>query len=118
MIESEVKRTSKLENGNVVIESEAREVLSVDKFKEQYGRFNSELAGLDNTITVLKNKLKELAEFEATPEIVELAKKLKVASKIVERDELKEKLKKFEKQYATDYKALQNLAKTYKELEQ
>jgi len=96
MAKIKLQRHPKLEINEVVIESTVQERMDKDEYVGLYNKKAGDATALKWAIEDAKNRLKKMDEVEATPELIEFAKKLKQASIIKDRDEMREKLQEME----------------------
>ena len=120
MAKIKLQRKPRLEINEVIIESQVQENMSKDEYMALFNKKSSDAASLSFAIEDAKARLRQMGNLESTPELEELAKKLKLAAKINERGELMDKLQEMETTYSRlreEVKALEGLHTQLKALQ-
>ena len=111
-----MERKPKIVGKKIVIANQVNEEMTFDEFEDMYAQKSNELFKLQESINNGRTQLRALEGIEETEELKELAAKMRIAEKIVERDKLREQMQQLEIDFPVNQKELKQLSDIQKKI--
>jgi len=109
MVKVDLTRKPKIEGNNIIIDSDVKETMSEQEFKQMYTRKSNEFQQVQQQIQQSRNELMLLKDVEETPELIEFAKKIELAEKLNSKNKLQKEIQEQEVGFARLNKEMQEL---------